>query len=192
MSDVTTVLRGASQRRGASRHPLVQLTLVRFREFWREPEAVFWVFIFPLLLAAGLGLAFRDRPADVLKIAAATPELAQALGREKLLNVRQLPLDQAEEALRTGRVSLVAAAAAGGSVVYRYDDTNPDGRAARLLADSAIQRAAGRNRPGSSKRSSDSRAGLEIHRLSHSRPAGDEHDGERDVGDRVRDRRRPP
>jgi ABC-type polysaccharide/polyol phosphate export permease len=147
MSDVTTVLKGASQRRGASRHPLVQLTLVRFREFWREPEAVFWVFIFPLLLAAGLGLAFRDRPADVLKIAAASPELAHALGREKLLNVRQLPLDQAEEALRTGRVSLVAAVAAGGSVVYRYDDTNPDGRAARLLADSAIQRAAGRNDP---------------------------------------------
>jgi ABC-2 type transport system permease protein len=63
------------------------------------------------------------------------------------LNVRQLPLDQAEEALRTGRVSLVVAAAAGGSVVYRYDDTNPDGRAARLLADSAIQRAAGRSDP---------------------------------------------
>lgn len=147
MSDVTAVLKGASPRRGAWRHPLVQLTLVRFREFWREPEAVFWVFIFPLLLAAGLGLAFRDRPAEVLRIAAATPELAKALGREKLLNVRQLPLDQAEEALRTGRVSLVAAAAAGGSVVYRYDDTNPDGRAARLLADSAIQRAAGRIDP---------------------------------------------
>ena len=36
--------------------PLAQLTLVRFREFWREPEAIFWVFIFPILLAAGLGL----------------------------------------------------------------------------------------------------------------------------------------
>ena len=43
-------------------HPLIQLTLVRFREFLREPEAVFWVFIFPILLAAGLGIAFRNRP----------------------------------------------------------------------------------------------------------------------------------
>jgi ABC-2 type transport system permease protein len=42
-------------------HPLVQLTRVRYREFFREPEAVFWVFIFPVLLAAGLGIAFRNR-----------------------------------------------------------------------------------------------------------------------------------
>ena len=50
-------------------HPLTQLTLVRFREFMREPEAVFWVFVFPLLLAAGLGLAFRNTPAEVLNVA---------------------------------------------------------------------------------------------------------------------------
>ena len=49
-------------------HPLWQLTLVRFREFLREPEALFWVFGFPLLLAAGLGLAFRNTPAEVLSI----------------------------------------------------------------------------------------------------------------------------
>ena len=47
---------------------LRQLTLIRFREFSREPEAVFWVFIFPILLAAGLGLAFRNRPAEVLTV----------------------------------------------------------------------------------------------------------------------------
>ena len=58
--------------------PLVQLTLVRFREFLREPEALFWVFVFPILLAAGLGIAFRNRPAEVLTIATVTPELAQA------------------------------------------------------------------------------------------------------------------
>jgi len=38
-------------------NPLVQLTLVRFREFLREPEAVIWVFVFPVVLAAGLGIA---------------------------------------------------------------------------------------------------------------------------------------
>ena len=47
--------------RGWPDHPLVQLTLVRFREFFREPEAVFWVFVFPVLLAAGLGIAFRNQ-----------------------------------------------------------------------------------------------------------------------------------
>ena len=47
---------------------LVQLTLVRYREFLREPEAVFWVFIFPILLAAGLGVAFRDRPQEYRQV----------------------------------------------------------------------------------------------------------------------------
>src|ERR1700730_3470226 len=128
-------------------HPLVQLTLVRFREFVREPEALFWVFVFPILLAAGLGIAFRNRPAEVLKIAAVTPELAQSLQQEKLLEVQLLELEAAEEALRTRKVALLAAPGSPGTVVYRYDDTNPEGRAARMLADRAIQRAAGRVDP---------------------------------------------
>src|SRR5882672_4898288 len=128
-------------------HPLVQLTLVRFREFVREPEALFWVFVLPLLLAAGLGVAFRNRPAEVLNIAAVTPELAQSLRQEKLLEVHQLELPAAEESLRTGKVALLAESGPGGTVVYRYDDTNPEGRAAHLLADRAIQIAAGRVDP---------------------------------------------
>ena len=128
-------------------HPLAQLTLVRFREFWREPEALFWVFIFPILLAAGLGLAFRNRPPDVLRIAAVTPDLARSLRQEKLLDVEQLSAPAAEEALRTGKVALLAEPGSGGAVVYWYDDTNPEGRAARMLADQAVQRAAGRADP---------------------------------------------
>ena len=128
-------------------HPLVQLTLVRLREFVREPEALFWVFVFPLLLAAGLGLAFRNRPPDVLKIAAVSPQLAQSLKQEKLLDVQQLSVGAAEEALRTGKVALVATPDANGAVVYQYDNTNPEGRTARMLADGAVQRAAGRVDP---------------------------------------------
>ena len=128
-------------------HPLVQLTLVRFLEFIREPEALFWVFVFPILLAAGLGIAFRNRPAEVLRIAAVTSELAQSLRQEKLLEVQQLDSEAAQEALRTGKVALLAVQGSNGTVEYRYDDTNPEGRAARLLADRAIQKAAGRADP---------------------------------------------
>src|SRR6202012_1312362 len=122
---------------GLADHALVQLTLTRFREFMREPEAMFWVFIFPILLAAGLGLAFRNRPADVLKIAAVTPQLAQSLRQDKLLDVTELPAAAAEEALRTGKVALIALPGKSGAVVYGYDDTNPEGRTARMLADRA-------------------------------------------------------
>ncbi len=130
-----------------SDHPLVQLTLVRFLEFTREPEALFWVFVFPLLLAAGLGIAFRNRPAEVLRIAVVTPELAQSIRQEKLLDVQQMDAAAAQDALRTGKVALLAAPGSSGTVEYRYDDTNPEGRAARLLADRAIQKAAGRVDP---------------------------------------------
>jgi ABC-type multidrug transport system permease subunit len=135
------------RHRKVNEHPLVQLVLVRFREFLREPEALFWVFVFPILLAAGLGIAFRNRPAEVLKIGAVTPELADSLRREKLLDVQQFTARDAEEALRTGKVALMALPASSGGVTYRYDDTNPEGRAARLLADAAIQRGAGRVDP---------------------------------------------
>ncbi|HET8546515.1 MAG TPA: hypothetical protein VFL57_00850, partial [Bryobacteraceae bacterium] len=120
---------------------LRQLTLVRFREFFREPEAVFWVFIFPILMSAGLGLAFRNRPAEVLKIGAADAQLAASL-RGEGLSVEVLSETAADPALRTGRIVLLAIRGANG-VVYRYDDTNPDARAARLLADRALQRSAG-------------------------------------------------
>src|SRR2546428_7526766 len=53
------------------RRPLTELTLTRVRELVREPEAVFWVFIFPILLAAILGLAFRSRPPEALPVAVA-------------------------------------------------------------------------------------------------------------------------
>ncbi|MCU0972266.1 MAG: ABC transporter permease [Gammaproteobacteria bacterium] len=49
-------------------HPLRELTLARLREFLREPEAVFWTYGFPLMLAVGLGIAFRDRPAEIVHV----------------------------------------------------------------------------------------------------------------------------
>jgi ABC-type multidrug transport system permease subunit len=132
--------------KAASQHALAQLTLVRFREFTREPEALFWVFLFPILLAAGLGIAFRNRPADVIRIVTPSAELARALRIEKRLDVQQLPAAQAEAQLRAGKAALEAVPATSG-VTYRYDETNPDGRTARTLADAAIQRAAGRADP---------------------------------------------
>jgi ABC-2 type transport system permease protein len=128
-------------------HPLVQLTLVRVREFTREPEAVFWALFFPILITAGLGVAFRSRPADVLKVAASDPAVARALRQEPTLDVTELDPAAAQVLLRTGKVALLAEGGPAGAVVYRYDDTNPEGRTARMLADGAVQRAAGRDDP---------------------------------------------
>ncbi|HEY7500502.1 MAG TPA: ABC transporter permease [Vicinamibacterales bacterium] len=129
------------------RHQIVELTLARIREFSREPEAVFWAVFFPILLTAGLGIAFRSQSAEVLKVAAASPAIVSALKQDPALDVAQMDAAQAAFALETGKVALVATEGPNGSVVYRYDDTSPDGRMARILADRAVQRAAGRIDP---------------------------------------------
>jgi ABC-2 type transport system permease protein len=128
-------------------HALVQLTLMRIREFSREPEAVFWAVFFPILLTAGLGIAFRSQAPEVLTIAATSASVAQPLATEPSLDVELLDPAAAAAALRTGKVALLAEAAPGGAVTFQYDDTNPQGRTARMLADRALQRAAGRVDP---------------------------------------------
>lgn len=130
-----------------SNHPLYQLTLVRFREFLREPEALFWVFGFPLLLAAGLGLAFRNAPAEVLSIGVVGPE-GPAFEQAPALDVGSFgSVDEGLRALREGRIALLVERPADGSVRYHYDDTNPEGRDARMRADDAVQQSAGRADP---------------------------------------------
>jgi len=128
------------------RHPLVELTLARVRELVREPEAVFWVFVFPILLAGILGLAFRSRPPDALPVAVVegSPAAARlaALRSEPSLRPEVLAESEARAALGRGRVVLVVSA--GEPPAYTYDPTQPESRAARLAVDSALQRAAGR------------------------------------------------
>jgi ABC-2 type transport system permease protein len=119
-----------------SDHPLVQLTRVRYREFFREPEAVFWVFIFPVLLAAGLGIAFRNRAPERTAVAVVSADpsgqsMAGALRRAPGIDVSLLSDSAAAEALRTGEVALVVVPSRE-RVEYRYDDTRPESRIARL------------------------------------------------------------
>jgi ABC-type multidrug transport system permease subunit len=125
---------------------LVELTLARTRELVREPEAVFWVFVFPILLAGVLGLAFRNRPPEPLPVAVVSGATAegrlQALEGAPDLAPRLLPEAEAQHALARGTVVLVVSA--GEPPVYSFDPAHPDSRAARLAVDAALQRAAGR------------------------------------------------
>src|SRR5437763_1419433 len=124
-------------------HPLVQLTLARMREFYREPEAIFWVFGFPIVLAFALGIAFRNRGPGELRVAvlrqAGDSALAAALAHAPGLAVVVLDSGTARLELRTGRVALLVVP--GEHVVYRYDSTRTEGRLARLQVDDGVQRA---------------------------------------------------
>lgn len=129
-----------------------QLLLARLRELGREPEVIFWVFVFPLLMAFGLGLAFRDRPAPAPAVAvvagSGAAQAEQWLRSESNLPVQVVSLDQAREGFRLGKYALVIRPAPDArSLTYQYDPSRPESVQARLEANDALQRGAGRRDP---------------------------------------------
>src|SRR5215211_5046822 len=129
-------------------HPLVELTLMRVREFLREKEAVFWVFIFPVLMTFALGIAFRNTGPDKTLVAIESgdtraSETANILSRSPEVAATVLSPDEAAQALRSGKVSIVVKPI-DDSFEYRFDPTRPESRAARLLVDDVLQRGKGR------------------------------------------------
>src|SRR5512134_2599941 len=94
-----------------TRHPLVELTIVRLKEFLREPDAVFWVFAFPLLLTMALGFAFRQSGPEKIEVGNVEGAHAQArlaaLGGSPVLQVRIYAAEEGRELLRRGRISLL-------------------------------------------------------------------------------------
>lgn len=133
-----------------SLHPLIELTSMRVREFLREREAVFWVFIFPVLMTFALGIAFRNTAPDKTPVAieAATVdtrvnEIANVLSASPEVTASVLSPDEAARALRSGKVSIVVKPS-NDALEYRYDPTRPESRAARLLVDDVMQRGQGR------------------------------------------------
>lgn len=125
---------------------LVQLTLARVREFLRELEALFWVFLFPVLLALALGIAFRGAGNEVLAIGVQDGEgarrVAMLLEARDDLRVEVLDAGSARDRLRNGQLALVVVP--GDAVTYWYDRAREEGRMARLVVDGVLQRAGGR------------------------------------------------
>jgi ABC-type multidrug transport system permease subunit len=138
-----------------TKSPLVELTIFRLKEFIREPDAVFWVFAFPLLLTLALGFAFREKPPDRIPVGVSEGPYAQrhlvALQKSPALQPRIYPESLGREELRRGKISLLVSTLQvdGGEgpadrPTYFYDPTRPESRAARVEVDAALQTSAGR------------------------------------------------
>ena len=144
-------------------NPLWKLTLTRIREFVREPEAVFWVFVFPVLLAMVLGVAFRNAGTEQVfvgieiqsqkELRLVSNQMMEWLSRDPNIYAIQLPPEEISRALQTGRVSLVVSAKTERSslqknalekIVYQYDSSQLKSRAARLIVNDVLQQAMGR------------------------------------------------
>ena len=130
-------------------HPLKELFLVRMRTFYREPEAIFWVYGFPLLLAIGLGIAFRQRPPQVITVdiqaSPAAETIASQLEGNERFDVRISTEQVCTDRLRMAKTDIVVKPSQ--PLEYRYDPTRPESAVARTLLDDALQRAVGRTDP---------------------------------------------
>jgi ABC-2 type transport system permease protein len=127
-------------------HPFAQLFLARLREFYREPEAIFWVYGFPLILAIGLGIAFASKkpqpPAvDVVDsegpqtVAVELQQRLQADGIEAELHSAA----QCAQRFRTGKTALYIEPLERG-FAYHFDPARDESVMARYRVETVVQR----------------------------------------------------
>ncbi|HET9958327.1 MAG TPA: ABC transporter permease [Polyangiaceae bacterium] len=136
-------------------HPLVELTKTRIREFLREKGLLFWVFGFPILMAIGLGLAFRERPAELPRIAVvddAQRPAARALLSSPELNAERMTHEQARRAVSRAKVDVAVEwegrapsdASSTERPALHFDPLQDKSAYARAVVDSVLERHAGR------------------------------------------------
>jgi len=144
-------LRPTPPRRNGRWAGYSHLLMARMLELKREPEVVFWVFIFPLLLALGLGIAFRNKPGNAASVAiveGAGSQQAQSLlarsPQHDQFKVQVLNEEDARKGFRLGKFDLVIEPGTNGAVTYLYDPARPESVLAKTEVDDALQVAAGR------------------------------------------------
>src|SRR5438270_6164650 len=127
------------------------LLRARMLELAREKEVAFWVFVFPLLLALGLGFAFRDKPSDRTTIAILAGPNAQHIqslvqGSPQKSAIRSEIVDSAQAAkgLRLGKYDLVIEPVSPDRLQYHYDPARPESVQSHIEVDDALQAASGR------------------------------------------------
>ena len=152
------------QRRNGRWAGYSHLLMARMLELKREPEVVFWVFIFPLLLALGLGIAFRNKPEGAVSVAIvqgaeSAQTLLQKSPQAKEFKVQVLDAESAHQAFRLGKVDVAIEPGGNGSFTYRYDPARPESVLARAEVNDALQSAAGRKDPVPTKPVSSSEPG---------------------------------
>jgi len=129
--------------------PILELTLARLREFVREPEALFWTFLFPIVMSVAMAIAFPAGAAQTVRVGI-TPgseaeALRQSLSSSKDVVVKDVPADDQLRALRNGEVHVIVEP--GDPPTYRFDPMRDESRLARLVVDDALKDAAGRSEP---------------------------------------------
>ncbi|MEE9393036.1 MAG: ABC transporter permease [Planctomycetota bacterium] len=125
---------------------IVELTRARFLIFLREPEAVFWVFLFPIVLSIVLGFAFRESEPQPSRIGVSKgkggDEISAMLDRRDGLEVRRPEsLEEARRDLRRGRLDALVTVPGLNSEAepkIRFDPQRNEAMLARMRIEAAL------------------------------------------------------
>ncbi|EKR66676.1 ABC-2 family transporter protein [Leptospira weilii str. 2006001853] len=134
-----------------------QLINIQLKEFYREPAILFWAFVFPIAMAGILGIAFKNRGSEEVKIAILensyqleelkkildstrdknekSKEKTLASDSDKLPSLKFLVLSKNEAIrdLKRGKLNVIVERTQGGKIRFFFDTDNPNGQRDYLL-----------------------------------------------------------
>jgi ABC-type multidrug transport system permease subunit len=117
---------------------LKELTRIRLLLFLRQPESIFWVFVFPVILSAVLGFAFRSSgpaPSKIGVVRGPGAEALQAtLGKVERVEIELVDAEDGRRKLRRAAIDVLVEPASepGALPGLVLDPQREEGEAARL------------------------------------------------------------
>ncbi|PJZ40993.1 ABC transporter permease [Leptospira kmetyi] len=139
---------------------IFQLVSIQLKEFYREPGILFWAFVFPIAMAGVLGIAFKNRGSEEVKIAILEnsyqiEELKKILDSSSIeksdsnqsndktatTNPGSLPSlkflilskQDAIRDLKRGKLNVIVERTHDGKIHFSFDSDNPNGQRDYLL-----------------------------------------------------------
>jgi ABC-2 type transport system permease protein len=128
---------------------LWHLVLFRMRLFYRQPEAVFWTYGFPLVMVTALGLAFREKSKELVLLDVVGPraeEFQAKLANDSRFRIHTPAPDEWKKRLQTKKTDLVVETGeASESLPTLWTEPH---RAESLFAREAVENALSRSKEG--------------------------------------------
>jgi ABC-2 type transport system permease protein len=127
---------------------LIQLIIVHFKSFFREPSILFWAVVFPIIMAWVLGIAFSNKGESLRTVYvtgdSAIPEkiTGEKVMGEEIGNVYRIRFQKAseEDALRAVKQGLITLfiEVREDSLIYHFDPLNSDAQLTHLILERNI------------------------------------------------------
>lgn len=121
------------------------MVLARLRIFYREPEALFWVYFFPILMAVGLAVAFWNRPPNppLVDVIAPSPSYLSGPLLDALkaggIQAQLIEESDARQRYLTGKTALYLRVQ-GDDWTFGYDPTRAESVSARYHVEAVLRR----------------------------------------------------